>query len=170
MKHVECKPLALLLVKEWNGDSFVLLTAVWIMTSLSKDQRSKEAQVSSRLNGSAFVDEFNYAFINSHNSWAEDRTVLTRFHCSCVKIQRQELVKFVRLTFVTIASSIQCEKPFNESNDINARVIHTKITNHRFDSWINWCDFKIQIRFLKSYSLSGHIFTSKLRWWVTIAK
>lgn len=52
---------ALLSVKEWNGDSFVLLTAVRIMTSLSKDQRSKEAQVSLRLNGSAFQDGFNYA-------------------------------------------------------------------------------------------------------------
>lgn len=77
----------------------------WIMTSLSKDQRSKEAQVSLRLNGSAFVDEFNCAFIYCHNCWAEDRTVLTRFHCSCVKIQRQELVKFHWLTFVTIVSS-----------------------------------------------------------------
>lgn len=52
---------ALLSVREWNGDSFVLLAAVWIFTSLSKDQRSQETQVSLRLNILLFRTGLIYA-------------------------------------------------------------------------------------------------------------
>lgn len=123
-----CKPLALLSVREWNGDSFVLLTAVWIFISLSKDQRSKEAQVSLRLNVLLFRTSLNMRrpFIKSHNSQAEDRTVLTRFHCFYVKMQRKKFVKFVWLTLITIASSFfGVIKPFTE-NDVHVGVMHTE--------------------------------------------